>query len=73
MRKVVLLGPRLGWKPGSRTIENSLPSMARWKVSATTRAVRRRPSVAAVPTARNRLRDAEFLPNLQAVKESGFE
>ena len=34
MRKVVLLGPRVGRKAVSRTIENWLPSIARWKVSA---------------------------------------
>ena len=38
MRKVVLFGPRLGRKAVSRTIENVLPSIARWNVSATIRA-----------------------------------
>jgi len=34
MRKVWLLGPSVGWNAVSLTIENSLPSIARWKVSA---------------------------------------
>ena len=34
----LLSGPRVGRQPGSRTIEILLPSMARWKVSATIRA-----------------------------------
>ena len=38
MRKVELSGPSFGWKLVSLTIENWLPSIARWKVSATTRA-----------------------------------
>ena len=38
MRKVVLFGPSDGWKAVSRTIESWLPSIARWKVSATIRA-----------------------------------
>jgi hypothetical protein len=38
MRKVVLFGPSVGLKARSRTIECSLPSIARWKVSATMRA-----------------------------------
>ena len=42
MRKVVLLGPRVGRKAVSRTIENVLPWIARWNVSATIRAPTRR-------------------------------
>ena len=38
IRKVVLLGPSVGRKAVSLTIENWLPSIARWKVSATIRA-----------------------------------
>ncbi len=38
MRNVWLLGPRDGHQAGSRTIENWLPSIARWNVSATMRA-----------------------------------
>lgn len=38
MRKVVLLGPSVGVKFVSRTIECSLPSSARWNVSAAIRA-----------------------------------
>jgi hypothetical protein len=38
IRKVVLFGPRVGRQAGSRTIENWLPSIARWNVSATMRA-----------------------------------
>lgn len=34
MRNVVLFGPSEGRKAGSRTIENLLPWIARWKVSA---------------------------------------
>ena len=38
MRKVLLLGPSVGLNAGSRMIECVLPSIARWKVSATMRA-----------------------------------
>ena len=38
MRNVVLSGPREGRHVGSRTIDAWLPSIARWKVSATMRA-----------------------------------
>ena len=38
MRKVVLFGPSVGRNAVSRTIENWLPSIARWNVSATIRA-----------------------------------
>ena len=37
IRNVVLFGPSVGRKAGSRTIEKLLPSIARWKVSATMR------------------------------------
>ena len=37
MRKVPSSGPRLGRQSGSRTIDVRLPSIARWKTSATIR------------------------------------
>jgi hypothetical protein len=38
MRNVVSFGPSVGRQAGSRTIDAWLPSIARWKVSATIRA-----------------------------------
>lgn len=38
MSNVLLFGPKRGWNAVSRTIEKRLPSIARWKVSATMRA-----------------------------------
>ena len=38
MRKVFESGPSVGRHAGSRTIDDGLPSIARWNVSATIRA-----------------------------------